>query len=175
MAVQQEPLSHYLDMTYPFTVVPDNGAYFIEFPDLPNCFTQVEDASEIVAMAEEIRTLWIESEYERGNSIPEPAMQSGFSGKFITRVPKTLHKELVAAARQENMSLNAYVGYLLAERNVAAKLNVRMDGLEIQLSVLNERLPYNVDVEKRSVSASQRITKRDMSNLKLVQTKALAA
>ncbi len=120
MATQPHPLSYYLDLTYPYTVVPDDGSFFVEFPDLPNCMTQVEDASEIAAMAEEIRTLWIESEYERGNEIPEPTMQSGFSGKFVTRVPKSLHRDLAMAAKSEGMSLNAYVGYLLAERNVAA-------------------------------------------------------
>ena len=118
---EREPLSHYLDLAYPYTVVKDDGAFFVEFPDLPGCMTQVDDAADIAAMAEEIRTLWIETEYERGVMIPEPAAQSGFSGKFVVRVPKTLHRDLVMAARREGSSLNAYVTYLLAERNIAAQ------------------------------------------------------
>lgn len=113
-------LSHYLDLAYPFTVVKDDEAFFVEFPDLPGCMTQVEDAADIAAMAEEIRILWIETEYERGATIPEPAIQSGFSGKFVVRVPKSLHRDLVMTARREGSSLNAYITYLLAERNLAA-------------------------------------------------------
>jgi len=68
---QRASLSHYLALTYPYTVICDDGSYFIEFPDLPGCMTQVEDAPDIAAMADEIRTLWIETEYERGADIPE--------------------------------------------------------------------------------------------------------
>lgn len=133
MAVQPKSLSHYLELNYPYSVVPDEGSFFIEFPDLPNCFTQVEDARDIAAMAEEIRTFWIESEHERGNSIPEPAMQSEYSGKFLVRLPKSLHRDLAAAAQREGMSLNAYVNSLLAERNVVAQLNARLSAIEVQL------------------------------------------
>lgn len=127
MTAQLPPLSYYLDLEYPYTVMPDNGAFFIEFPDLPGCMTQVRSESEIPQAAEEIRTLWIETAHEEGWTIPEPVMYSEFSGKFMTRIPKTLHKDLVMAAKQEGMSLNAYVGYLLASRNMAAQLNARLD------------------------------------------------
>lgn len=132
MARQQHALSYYLDLRYPYTVVPDNGAFFIEFPDLPGCMTQVRSEGEIPQAAEEIRTLWIETSHEEGWGIPEPVMYSEFSGKFVTRVPKSLHKDLATAAKQEGMSLNAYVNYLLAERNMAAQLNARLDTLEAQ-------------------------------------------
>lgn len=121
MAPQRQPLSHYLALEYPYTVVPDDGSFFIEFPDLPGCMTQVDDASEIPGAAEEIRTLWIESEYEDGHDIPEPA-PTDYSGRFVVRVPKSLHRELALAAKREGMSLNAYVVYLLSERNVTAQI-----------------------------------------------------
>lgn len=127
---EREPLSHYLGLAYPYTVIKDDEAFFVEFPDLPGCMTQVEDAADIAAMAEEIRTLWIETEYERGAKIPEPATQSGFSGKFVVRVPRSLHRDLAIAARREGSSLNAYITYLLAERNIAAQAMVRLERLE---------------------------------------------
>lgn len=118
----RHPLDYYLTLTYPYTVVPDDGSYFIEFPDLPGCMTQVEDASEIAEAAEEIRTLWIETEYDRSADIPEPAGDEDYSGKFLIRVPKTLHRDLVRAARREGVSLNAYVTTLLAQRASASDL-----------------------------------------------------
>ena len=67
------PLNHYLALEHPYIVVPDNGSFFVTFPDLPGCMTQVEYGTEIAAIAEEVRTLWIEGEYEDGHGIPEPS------------------------------------------------------------------------------------------------------
>ncbi len=143
MTTQLHPLSHYLALEYPYTVVPNDGSFFVEFPDLPGCMTQVEDARDIAAMAEEIRTLWIEGEYEDGNSIPESSANAGYSGKFVVRLPKSVHRSLAEGAQREGSSLNAYVGYLLAHRDVAARLNIRLTRLETQLSSVGERLSDN--------------------------------
>ena len=115
---EKPPLSHYLALEYPYTVVPDAGSYFIKFPDLPGCITQVEESDEIGAMADEIRTLWLETTYDEGMTIPEPATAGGYSGKFVVRMPKILHRDLAERAQREGVSLNAYVTYLLAERHV---------------------------------------------------------
>lgn len=112
----KKDLQYYLDLHYPYSVVEDEGEYFISFPDLPGCMTQVEDASEIHDAAQEIKELWIETALEAGQKIPEP-LGDEFSGKLLTRLPKTLHRDLAHQARAEGMSLNAYIVYLLAERN----------------------------------------------------------
>lgn len=109
-------LQYYLNLHYPYSVVEDDGEYFISFPDLPGCMTQVENASEIHAAAQEIKELWIETALENGQRIPEPVGEE-FSGKLLTRLPKTLHRDLAHKAKSEGMSLNAYIVYLLAERN----------------------------------------------------------
>lgn len=174
MAEQRQPLSYYLELSYPYNVVPGESSFFVKFPDLPGCMTQVEHAGEIAAMAEEIRALWIEAEYDQGASIPEPAIQSEFSGKFMTRIPRSLHKELVAAAQVQGASLNAYVGTLLAERNVASRLDARMDRLEAQLTTLNERIPYDVDVERPMHPAKPGITGLRLSSLDVFSRDAVA-
>lgn len=150
MATQRQSLSYYLDLSYPYTVVPDNGSFFIKFPDLPGCVSQVEHEHEIAQAAEEIRTLWIEGEFEDGVTIPEPTMQSEYSGKFVTRIPKSLHRNLVMAAKGEGVSLNAYVGRLLADRNASAQVSARLDGLESQLAALSDQM--------REIAASERET-----------------
>lgn len=135
MTDDRKPLQYYLDLEYPYTVVPDDGSYFIRFPDLPGCMTQVEDAAEIAVMAEEIRTLWIEGEYEDGAEIPEPTgIASRYSGKFQLRLPKSLHRDLAEQAEREGLSLNAWVNYLLAEQNMVARVSA-------QLEVLKRREP----------------------------------
>lgn len=127
---EKPSLEHYLALEYPYTVVPDEGSYFIKFPDLPGCMTQVEDPAEIGAMADEIRILWLETTHEEGMSIPEPSYVSGYSGKFVVRLPKSLHRSLAENAQREGSSLNAYVTYLLAERHVQAMAKVPLPETE---------------------------------------------
>ena len=68
-----QALSSLLTRQYPFFVVPasDDG-FFISFPDLPGCMTQVDQAAEIGPAAEEIRVLWLETAHEQGIDILLP-------------------------------------------------------------------------------------------------------
>lgn len=109
-------LADYLSINYPFTVQAEpEGGFVIEFPDLPGCMTQVETSAEIYDAAQEIRELWIETAYEQGRSIPVPEEAPEYSGKFMTRISRSLHRDLAVAAKRENVSLNQYVFQLLAQ------------------------------------------------------------
>jgi predicted RNase H-like HicB family nuclease len=111
------PLDYYLSLSYPFKATPDpDGGYVITFPDLPGCMTQVEDAAEIGAAAEEARRLWITTEYEEAGDIPEPSYPEEYSGRFNLRLPRSLHRRLAEQARHEGVSLNQLAVSLLAER-----------------------------------------------------------
>jgi predicted RNase H-like HicB family nuclease len=115
--MKNEPrsLNWHLNQPYPYTVVPDpEGGYVIFFPDLPGCMMQVETAEEIAPMADEIRALWIETEFERGHEIPLPSGSTDYSGKFLVRVPRSLHRTLAESAERDGVSMNAYVTMLLA-------------------------------------------------------------
>ena len=46
--------------------------------------------------------------------IPEPLRDEDFSGRFNLRIPKSLHKRLAMAAKEEGVSLNQLAMYLLA-------------------------------------------------------------
>ncbi|MFM9107375.1 MAG: toxin-antitoxin system HicB family antitoxin [Chloroflexota bacterium] len=116
-----EPLSFYLNLTYPYTVIPEEGGeVFVSFPDLPGCMTQVERVEDIGPMAEEIRRLWLESAWENGVAIPPPSGNADYSGKFLVRLPKSLHRRLAEGAEREGVSLNAWVTTLLARNEALA-------------------------------------------------------
>jgi predicted RNase H-like HicB family nuclease len=120
MSGDQQPLSYYLALEYPYTVIPDDGSYFIEYPDLSGCMTQAENASEIAAMADEIRELWLEAAWHDTNlPIPEP-VPLNYSGKFVIRLPRSLHRDLSERAKREGVSLNTWVVTLLGQGNGAA-------------------------------------------------------
>lgn len=117
-------------MQYPFHVIADSdGGYVIVFPDLPGCMTQVESLDEVPAAAEEIRRLWIETEYAEGQDIPLPSYPEEYSGKFNVRLPRSLAE----SAAREGVSLNQYVVMLLSRGDAQARLERRLDELAARL------------------------------------------
>lgn len=50
-----------------------------------------------------------------GNPIPEPSSKKEYSGKFVLRVPKSLHRKLASLAEEEGVSLNHLLNTLLVE------------------------------------------------------------
>jgi len=58
-------LEEYLALEYPVQVIADpDGGYVVVFPDLPGCMTQADSYEEIAVMAQDARTLWIETAYD---------------------------------------------------------------------------------------------------------------
>ena len=139
-------LAEHLAKVYPYTVVPDteDGGFVIDFPDLPGCMTQVEDASEIAAMADEVRRLWITSQWKHGERIPEPSLPATHSGKFMVRLPRSLHRDLARSAEREGTSLNAYVTALLARGDAQARIERNLDAIAASSAVDRPRQDASV-------------------------------
>ena len=57
---------------------------------------------------------WIKAKLENGFSVPDPVDDSQYSGKFVLRLPKSLHARLAMEAEQEGVSLNQYALYRLS-------------------------------------------------------------
>ena len=145
MSTRSEHLRGLLALEYPFNVVADpDGGYVIVFPDLPGCMTQVETLDEIGPMADEIRRLWIETEFERGNDIPPPSYPEEYSGKFVARLPRSLHRSLAESAKQEGVSLNQYVVTLLARGDAQARIERRLDEMGEHLEAIHRGLRFTV-------------------------------
>jgi predicted RNase H-like HicB family nuclease len=123
MAKERKPLSYYLSLRYPVTLVPEEeGGYTAVVPDLPGCVTVGETPEEAMAMAEDARRLWIEDAYERGEDIPLPATERAYSGRLLLRMPRSLHRRLAEDAAREGVSLNQYIVSLLQERSMLARV-----------------------------------------------------
>ena len=141
MTTKCKTLTDYLSAAYPFsTVADDDAGFFVSYPDLPGCMTQVERIEDVGAMAAEILKLWLETAYEQGLEIPEPSAPSAYSGKFVLRLPRSLHRSLAEAAEQEGVSLNHYVTTLLAAGDALATVRRRLDGFEQEFDLLHDRL-----------------------------------
>ena len=112
---KKQPLKYYLDLKYPVTITPaQDGGYVAEMEDLPGCFTQGDTLEETYANINEACRLWIEVAYDDGQEIPEPKQKEGYSGNFIVRGPKSLHRKLDRMAKREGVSLNQYLVSVLS-------------------------------------------------------------
>lgn len=112
---ERKDLKFYLNLRYPITIHPDpDGGYVAEIEELPGCMTQAETLDEAFKAIEDARQVWIRGTYEMGQDIPLPRDMEEYSGKFLVRIPRSLHRTLARIAKQEGVSLNQYIASLLA-------------------------------------------------------------
>ena len=58
---------------------------------------------------------WLEIKLEHNLNIPVPLVSDNYSGKFVVRIPKSLHYKLSIEAQEEGVSLNQYALYKLSK------------------------------------------------------------
>jgi antitoxin HicB len=114
-----------LKLPYTIEVKFDQGknysGWFGRVVEWPGCMTQADTFAELGEMIQDAMRAWAETALEEGQDIPEPKPAEEYSGKFIVRVPKSLHRELVEIAEREGVSLNAFANVSLAKA-VGAKM-----------------------------------------------------
>lgn len=103
---------------YPFEIRPlsenDGGGYLITFPDLPGCISDGNSVEEAITNGMDAVHSWIATAKEFNDFIPEPGKNQS-SGRFVQRLPKSLHARLATRAKQEGVSMNALVTAIIAE------------------------------------------------------------
>jgi antitoxin HicB len=104
---------------YPFEIHPlseeDGGGYLISYPDFSECISDGETPEEAIQNGLDALQETIFALESMGMPVPEPGSRGTHSGKFVQRVPKSLHARLAARAKQEGVSMNALVTVILAE------------------------------------------------------------
>jgi len=108
----------YLNRPYNYLIKPihdESGDYFhaavLEFD---GCQSTGETFQEAYANLMEAMEGWIETKLENGFPVPEPLNNERFSGRFVVRLPKSLHARLSTEAEQEGVSLNQFAVYKLS-------------------------------------------------------------
>ena len=117
---------------YPFEVRPlskeEGGEYSIYFPDLPGCWSDGATPEEAIENGRDALQSWLAVAQEFGDDIPRPF--SAVSGRFVQRVPRSLHARLIARAKAEGVSLNTLVVSLVSQgigkSQVAKRVNRRV-------------------------------------------------
>lgn len=106
-------------MKRPYTTIlrrDDEGDVVARIKELEGCVADGQDEIEAIANLEQVKQLWFLSCLASQRPVPMPEEERElFSGKWLQRVPRSLHKKLVEGAESEGVSLNHLVTSLLSE------------------------------------------------------------
>jgi antitoxin HicB len=104
---------------YPFEVRPlsseDGSGYLISFPDFAECISDGETVDEALTNGRDALKATIAALKAKKMAVPAANSGGVASGKFVARVPKTVHAQLATRARAEGVSLNALVLTFIAQ------------------------------------------------------------
>ena len=108
----------YLKLPYHIVIqyiTDESGSYyFATVRELDGCMSHGDTYAEAFENIQEAMEGWVETKLENGFQVPLPVDESQYSGKFVLRIPKTLHARLAMEAEKEGVSLNQYALYRLS-------------------------------------------------------------
>jgi len=111
-------IKDYLKLPYHITIQfitdENDSYYFATVREFDGCMSHGDTYIEAFENIREAMEGWIETKLEKGFPIPQPVDDTKYSGKFLLRLPKTLHARLAAEAEKEGVSLNQYALYRLS-------------------------------------------------------------
>ncbi len=111
-------INEYLKLPYTIKITYDgdaeNPGWVAQVVELPGRLTQADSFEELGLMVQDAMRNWLTAAQALGNPIPEPAADEEYSGKFVARLPRSLHRQLAQAAEREGVSLNQLVNVALA-------------------------------------------------------------
>jgi antitoxin HicB len=117
MTIDMKNAEYYLSL--PYTVIlrrDEEGDVVARVDELAGCAAHGKTEQEALQNLREAQELWITDCLEQGESVPEPVNEEALpSGKWVQRVPRSLHKKLVELAKRDKVSLNQLTTSILSE------------------------------------------------------------
>ncbi|MBC7648694.1 MAG: type II toxin-antitoxin system HicB family antitoxin [Vitreoscilla sp.] len=115
-------------LDYPFEIkalsTEDGGGFLISYPDFAECISDGETVAEAITNGADALHATIATLKARKLPVPQPGSGGVASGKFVARVPKTVHAQLTMRAKSEGVSLNALVLTFIAQGLGASRRSV---------------------------------------------------
>lgn len=128
-------IHYYLALPYTIEIIQEDAEiWFARVKELPGCMTEGDSAQEAAEMILDAKKAWIEVALEDGQPIPEPRPVEDYSGKFVVRVSKSLHRDLTQEAERQGVSLNQFINTELA-RSVGRVIVEKPNMVESWLAV----------------------------------------
>lgn len=100
----------------------DEGDWIAEIDELEGCAAHGDSREEALVRLDEAKALWIDECLAHAQPIPQPERVEELpSGRWVQRVPRSVHKNLTRLAKLEGSSLNQLVTNILSEHIGARK------------------------------------------------------
>ncbi len=130
----KKDLNYFMNLNYPLEIKKlteaEGGGYHVSIPLLGKYAFQTDGDTieEALSKLDSVKEEWFEEYLKRGTQIPEPVNEeNSYSGKFLMRVPKELHRLLALKAKENEVSLNQYVQFLISTTFIADTLDKKLD------------------------------------------------
>ena len=115
--MRQTDIQEYLSRPYARVLVADEtGGYTAQILEFPGCFAEGDTAEEAIRNLDDAMADWIETVIESEGRVPDPLESQGYSGRLVLRMPKSIHKQAVARAVLDGVSLNQWMLDAIAQR-----------------------------------------------------------
>ena len=112
-------LDYYMSLPYSKVVTfydDESGQYYVsEVLELNGCSSTGDTEAEALESLTEAMEGYLQAMLKHGDTIPEPLMTEGYNGRFLLRLPKSLHRRLSYESQKEGVSLNQYALYKLSQ------------------------------------------------------------
>ncbi len=137
----KKSLKYYLDLDYPIEIrkvdEKEGGGYTATIPQLGK-YAFVGDGDtieEAIESLNNIKEYLLEKYLEEGIPVPEPQSdeEKEYSGKFLLRVPKDLHRFLAQEAKKNDTTLNQYCTYILTRKSYLNNINHELSDLSSEI------------------------------------------
>ena len=102
------------DYSISISTIPssEGGGFLASIPDCPGCIADGNTIDEAISEVQYAFEAWSMAEQEDKGELPAPKI---YSGQFVQRIPKSMHRKLAKRAELEGVSLNQLTTTLLAE------------------------------------------------------------
>ncbi len=170
---KKELLKYYMGLPYSIRIIPEEaGGYFVEIEELSGCMTQGDTVEEVIKNINEAKELWIESAIEDGIEIPKPKEMEEYSGKFLVRLPKYIHRRISHLAEREGVSLNQMIVSLLSERSIFKEIRNEIKSIYWEMGKMKTESYELNNKPQISGSVAKEINKeRMLTNVRFVKEK----
>ena len=123
---KEKDLQYYMQLPYAIKLIPEEkGYYFAEIEEFDGCLAQGETAEEALKNIEISKEMWLTSMLGKKMEIPEPATLKEFSGRFMVRIPASLHRRIASLAKKENVNIDQMVLFLLSDKTTTREKTLK--------------------------------------------------
>ena len=137
----------------------EDQCFIATIPAFPGLSAHGDTPEEAAAESQIAMEGFIQVFEEDGCELPESQTLESFSGQLRLRLPKSLHADLSLEAKQEGVSLNSYMVYLLTKRHTMQKIKKETETPQIhphvnQLSIIMEHWDKTLDIPAQNNALS---------------------